>query len=80
VNQVFLGILTEETHTNETRAPREEVEVEGPRGGVWWKSKGAAPNRVKRSVVEASQPGVSWPVAAKPKSVGRAGVETPASV
>ncbi len=47
MNQVLLGVLTEETHTNETGALREGEGRKGPRGGVRWKSKGATPNRAK---------------------------------
>ena len=81
MNQVLLGVLTEETHTNETGALREEEVEEGPARG--------RPMEVQRCDIEPSEseaplrrpkPRVSWPAAAKPKSVGRTGVKATGSV
>ena len=81
MNQVRLGVLTEETHTNETGALREEEGKEGPARG--------RPMEVQRCDTEPSEsevllrrpkPRVSRPAAAKPKSVGRTGVKATESV
>jgi hypothetical protein len=81
VNQVLLGVLTEETHTNETGALREWGGGGGPARG--------RPMEVQRCDTEPSEseaplrrpkPRVSWPAAAKPKSVGRTGVKATGSV
>ena len=81
MNQVLLGILTEETHINETGALREGRREEGPARGC--------PMEVQRCSTEPSEseapqrrpkPRVSWPAAAKPKSVGRTGVKATGSV